>query len=253
MKIKIILIATLLLACVSAQAQTEEPTETAEQVLADYYKAIGGKERFDAIKSFHLIGSSKLGENEPGAFQFIYVRPEQLKVRTMIDTFKIIQCVNENIGWQLVPPRGITVPTKMSEDERLKVLGQRALVLGPFYNYKEEGKTLEYDGKVKKDDKVFKKLVLRSGDKGPRTTVYLSDSTNLIAVIEGQTRTSGGQPITVVSYFSKYVEVDGFMFPFSYISQVNGKTYTRLELDNIFLNKEYKDSDFELPESDKSK
>ena len=45
-----------------------------------------------------------------------------------------------------------------------------------------------------------------------------------------------------------YKDIDGFMFPFSFISLVNGKQYTRLELDNVILNKEYDDKVFEIPE-----
>jgi hypothetical protein len=131
------------------------------------------------------------------------------------------------------------------------VLGQRTLVLGPFYHYKENGKTLTYEGKVKKDGKAYKKLVLKPKEDVPRTTVYLDDSTNLIAVIESQTLSGGGQPITIVSYFSNYVAINGFMFPFSYVSQVNGKIYTRLELDDILLGREFEESDFDFPKSAK--
>lgn len=241
MRIKLLIVMAMIFTGITLQAQT------AEEVLDEYYKAIGGKERFDAIKSFHLIGSSKLGVNEPGEFQFIYVRPERLKVKTVIDTFNIVQCVNENMGWQIVPPQGITVPTKMDETQRLKVLAQKALVLGPFYDYKEKGATLSYDGKVKKDDKVYKKLVLQTKDNGPKTTVYLDDTTNLIAIIEAQTM-SGGSPVTYVNLLTLYKDIDGFMFPFSFTSLVNGKQYTRLELDNVVLNRDYDDSIFAIPE-----
>jgi len=243
MKKALLIIFTLL--CVSTLS-----SQTVEEVLDMHYEAVGGKERFDAIKSWHLVGNSKLGVNEPGDFQFIYVRPNQIKIRTIIDTFKIIQAVNVDKGWQVVPTTGITDPVPLTDKEVLQILGQKALVLGPFYDYKEKGAKLTYEGVVQKDGNNYKKIRIETKDNGPKSTVFLNDSTNLVHVIETET-VNGGMALNIVNIISNYYEVDGFMFPFSFVSSINGKQYTQLELDNIIIDREYGDDVFDMPEKDR--
>lgn len=221
--------------------------QTVKEVLDMHYEAIGGKDNFDAIKSWHLVGKSKLSTNEPGDFQFIYVRPSQIKIRTIIDTFKIIQSVNVDKGWQVNPASGIKDPIPMKENEVLQILGQKALVLGPFYDYKEKGATITYGGVVTRDSIDYKVLRLQTKNNGPKSTIYLNDSTNLIHVIETET-VNGGMAMNIVNVISNYNEVDGFMLPFSFVSNINGKQYTQLELDNIIINREYGDEVFDMPE-----
>lgn len=223
--------------------------QTVEEVLEMHYEAIGGKDNFDAIKSWHLVGKSKLSVNEPGDFQFIYVRPSQIKIRTIIDTFKVVQAVNVDKGWQVNPSSGIVDPVPLQEREVQQILGQKALVLGPFYNYKEKGATLTYEGVVTRDSVDYKMLKLQTKNNGPKSTIYLNDSTNLIHVIETET-VNGGMKMNIVNVISNYHEVDGFMFPFSFVSNINGKQYTQLELDNILLNREYGNEVFNMPEKD---
>jgi hypothetical protein len=241
---KLVYIASVFLVAFSLNAQT------VEEVLDMYYEGLGGRAKFESIKSWHLIGNSQLGENPPGEFQFIYVAPNKIKVKTVIDTFAIVQAVsNDTTGWHQIPPRGIVNPTKMTEQEVAQLLGQKALVLGPFNNYKKKGAELTYKGVVKKDSSEYKKLELQTkidGEDGPRSTVYLNNETNLIEIIETQTL-SGGAPVTFINKFAKYKEVDGLMIPFSYATYVGGRKYTSLDLETIILNKQYEPNIFDMP------
>lgn len=236
------IISVLFLSAVSLTAQT------ADEVLDKYYEALGGKEKFYSIKSWHLLGTSQLGENPGGEYQFIFVAPDRLKIKTVIDTFEIIQAVNRDKGWHIMPMRGITEPTPMSEMERLQVMGQKALVLGPFDDYKKKGATLEFNGVVKKDGAVYKKLTLQAKDDGPKAIIFLNDETNLIEIIETETF-SGGMPVTFINKISDYKEVDGIMIPFNYVSYLNGKKYTSLKIDTVILNKQYNQNVFTMPEN----
>ncbi|MFA7325853.1 MAG: hypothetical protein WC121_04255 [Candidatus Kapaibacterium sp.] len=241
---KLVYIASIFLVAFSMNAQT------VEEVLDMYYDGLGGKAKFESIKSWHLIGNSQLGQNPPGEFQFIYVAPSKIKVKTVIDTFEIVQAINsDTTGWHQIPPRGILVPTPMTEQEVSQLKGQRALVLGPFYNYKEKGAELTYKGIVKKDSLEYKKLVLQTkidGQDGPRSDIYLNNKTNLIEIIETQTL-SGGSPVTFINKLSNYKDVDGLMIPFTYATYVGGQKYTTLDLETIILNKQYEPSIFDMP------
>lgn len=222
--------------------------QTADEVIALYYDAIGGKEKFESINSWHLIGGSRLANNTPGEFQFIFVKPNKLKVKTVIDSVKIIQSTIGNKGWNVVPPMGITTPTAISEQEAEQILGQKALVLGPFYGYKEKGAKADYEGLKTIDSVEYKMVKVWKTEAGPKTYVYLDKQTDLIMVIETET-TAQGQKVTYRNYVSNYMEVDGLMMPFSFATYFNGREVTRLELDEIILNRKYEDSVFELPES----
>ena len=90
---------------------------------------------------------------------------------------------------------------------------------------------------------------LQTKDNGPKSTIFLNDSTNLIHVIETET-VNGGMKMQIVNIISNYIDVDGFMFPFSYVSNINGKQYTQLELDNIYIDRLYSDKVFDMPEKD---
>ncbi|MER3329291.1 MAG: hypothetical protein RIF34_06910, partial [Candidatus Kapaibacterium sp.] len=186
---KLIYIASIFLVAFSINAQT------VDEVLEMYYQGLGGKEKFNSVKSWHLIGNSQLGENPAGEFQFIYVSPNKIKVKTVIDTFEIVQAIsNDTTGWHQIPPRGIVKPTPMTEQEVSQLNGQKALVLGPFNNYKEKGAELTYKGVVIRDSSEYKKLVLQTkidGEDGPRSDIYLNNETNLIEIIETQTLSGG--------------------------------------------------------------
>lgn len=240
---KLVYVASIFLVAISMNAQS------VDEVLDMYYKALGGKEKFNAVHSWHLIGNSQLGQNPPGEFQFIYVAPDKMKIKTVIDTFEIVQAVNGDKGWHQIPPRGIIVPTAMTEQEVAQLKGQKALVLGPFSNYKEKGAELTYKGIVKKDSSRYKKLVMQTkinGEDGPRSEIYLNNETNLIEIIETQTL-SGGAPITFINKISNYKEVDGLMIPFTYSTYVGDRKYTTLDLETIILNKQYEPSIFDMP------
>lgn len=241
---KLVYISTIFIVAFSLNAQT------ADEVLDMYYQGLGGKAKFESIKSWHLIGNSQLGQNPPGEFQFIYVVPNKMKIMTIIDTFEIVQAINSDTsGWHQIPPRGIDTPIAMSQLEVDQLKGQRALVLGPFNNYKEKGADLTYKGVVKRDSSEYKKLVLQTkvdGVDGPRSDIYLNNQTNLIEIIETQTM-SGGAPVTFINKFSNYKDVDGLMIPFYYATYVGGRMYTSLELETIILNKQYEPSIFDMP------
>ncbi len=241
---KLVYIASIFLVAFSMNAQT------VDEVLDMYYQGMGGKAKFNSIKSWHLIGNSQLGQNPAGEFQFIYVSPNKIKVKTVIDTFEIVQAVsNDTTGWHQIPPRGIVVPTKMTTQEVAQMMGQRALVLGPFNNYKEKGAELTYKGVVRKDSSDYKKLELQTkidGEDGPRSTIFLNNETNLIEIIETQTL-SGGAPVTFINVLSNYKDVDGLMVPFSYTTYVGSNKYTTLDLETIILNKQYEPSIFDMP------
>lgn len=240
---KLVYIASIFLVAFSMNAQT------VDEVLDMYYQGLGGKEKFNSVKSWHLIGNSQLGQNPAGEFQFIYVAPDKIKVKTVIDTFEIVQAVKGETGWHQIPPRGIVVPTVMTEQEVAQLKGQRALVLGPFDSYKEKGAELTYKGVVKKDTSEYKKLVMQTkvdGIDGPRSDIYLNNETNLIEIIETQTL-SGGAPVTFINKLSNYKNVDGLMIPFTFATYIGGKKYTSLDLETIILNKQYEPSIFDMP------
>lgn len=227
-------------------------SQTADEVIALYYDAIGGKEKFESISSFHLVGGSRLTSNTPGEFQFIFVKPNKIKVKTVIDSVKIVQSVLGNKGWHVVPQTGITEPTPMDERSAEQVLGQKALVLGPFYNYKENGSKIDYEGLKTIDSTEYKMLKVWKTEAGPKSYIYLDKHSDLIKLIVTET-TAQGQRVTYKNYLSKYQEVDGIMMPFSFATFFNGNEVTRLELDEIILNRKYNDSVFELPESTENK
>ncbi|MCB0701066.1 MAG: hypothetical protein R2863_06525 [Candidatus Kapaibacterium sp.] len=241
---KLIFISSLLLLSLTSNAQT------VDEVLEMYYQGLGGREKFNSIKSWHLIGNSQLGQNPPGEFQFIYVAPNKMKIKTVIDTFEIVQAIsNDSTGWHQIPPRGIVTPTAMTQQEVDQLKGQRALVLGPFNNYKEKGAELTYKGVVMKDKSEYKKLVLQTkidGEDGPRSDIFLNNETNLIEIIETQTL-SGGAPVTFINKLSNYKDIDGLMIPFTYATYVGDKKYTSLDLETIILNKQYEPSIFDMP------
>ena len=62
MKIKSLLTALLMLCFVAAQAQTP----TADEILANYFKATGGLEKWKALKSRTSTGKSLYGSGVPG-------------------------------------------------------------------------------------------------------------------------------------------------------------------------------------------
>lgn len=240
---KLIYVASIFLVAFSMNAQS------VDEVLDMYYKALGGKEKFNSIRSWQLAGNSQLGQNPPGEFHFIYVAPDKMKIITVIDTFEIVQAVNGDHGWHIIPPRGIIAPTPMTELEVAQLKGQRALVLGPFNNYKEKGAELTYKGIVKRDSSEYKKLTLQTkinGEDGPRSDIFLNNETNLIEIIETQTL-SGGAPITFINKISNYKDVDGLMIPFTYSTYVGDRKYTTLDLETIILNKQYEPSIFDMP------
>ena len=97
-----------LLALVSAllPASASAQEVTLEQLLANYYEAIGGLEAWRAVESMKISGTMSMGRGMQPTFTRWVKRPNKIRVEFEIQGNKVVQAYDGHAGWRIMPMRG---------------------------------------------------------------------------------------------------------------------------------------------------
>lgn len=174
---------------------------TAQQVIDDYIKAIGGKKRLDAVKSLRMVmeANSPMGKL---TVTNITSKPNKLSSSMAMGGSVMQRQVFDGESGK-VTSMGQEVPLGEDDIEEMKYSGQ----MFPELNYFADGYEVVLDGlEMVEGQKAFKLLVKLPNDK--KSTEYYSMETGLkireVSVIE-----QGPQTVTITQDFIEYSEVEG--------------------------------------------
>lgn len=224
---------------VAAPVSKEAPSSvTAESVIKDYLKAIGGEEKLKAVKDLSLTANATaMGQQIilqqkfllPGKFLMTMSMPAQnmtvMKMEVNGDSARM-----ESMGRELP----MTTERKAELKENAKPFPELSFLDGTYQ--------LKVSGVENVNGKEAYALEV-TDPKGEKSTYYFDTKTGFEIRKISSAKTPQGE-VKNITDMSDYKEVDGIKFPFS-ISTQNGPQKIDMTIQEIKVNSGLKESDFE--------
>lgn len=236
----------LLFAFAGALLAVPAQAQSLDEVLNNYYEAIGGQQAWLDINSMRATGRAMVGPGVEAPFVMMQKRPKMFRLEFTFQGMTGIQAYDGETAWALMPFMGKTEAEKMPEEDA-QDFAQQADIEGALINYDEKGHQVEYLGTetVQGTETHKLKVTLKDGD----VNYYYLDSEYYVPIMVTSEREVRGVMQEFEMILSDYKEVGGLMIPHSMEQrmqgQPQGQTYM---IDEVELNVEVADSVFTMPE-----
>ncbi|HKI85738.1 MAG TPA: outer membrane lipoprotein-sorting protein [Thermoanaerobaculia bacterium] len=222
---------------------------TLHQVLANYYKAMGGLDKIKSVKTQKATGKMTMGPAGEVPFTMEAKRPNKVRIEFTFQGMKGIQAYDGTTAWMFMPFMGKTAPEQMPEAQA-KDMKEQADIDGPLVDYQEKGNKVELVGKkeVQGSDAYELKVTLKDGD----VRNFFLDADAFVPIMVTSVHQMQGNPVEVETTLGDYKEVDGLMMPFSITSKPKGAPEGQgqtITIDKMELNQDIPDSDFTMPKT----
>lgn len=215
----IILFGTLILLLVFVQFAH---AQTADDVVNKYIDALGGKEKLSSLKSVRFTGNMSIQGNDI-AITVTKLHMKGMRMDISVMGTENYQIVTPGKGISFMPVQGMASPTDMPE-EQAKAAQSQLDVQGALLDYKDKGTSVELLGT---DGSDFK---LKATYKNGISTTYFIGQKDYRLNKTVSKRTFNGEEMEIETTYSNYKQVDGFWFPFTVTSSVQGETnYDKIE------------------------
>lgn len=238
----------MLLAFTVAALPAQEAT--LDDVLDNYYAAIGGLEAWQSLQATKSEGRMTVGPGMEAPFTVWTARGKKSRVDFTFQGMTGTQAVDGETGWMIMPFTGNPDPEPMPEDQTELML-EDADLDGPLVGYQEDGIQLELLGMEEVEGTPSYKIqvTLASGD----VQYYYLDADYYLPIRVEGTRELQGQTIDFYTNLGDYKEVDGLLMAHSIESgspaMPQGQTQV-MTIDTVELNPEIPEGFFSMPESD---
>jgi hypothetical protein len=216
---------------------------TADEVIAKYIEAVGGRSKMDAVKTVKLSGKMSMGGMEiPVTMNS--KRPASVRMDFSVQGMSATQAFDGKVGWSIMPFAGKTDPEKMS-DEQMSVIKDQADIDGPLVDYKQKGHQVELAGKDEIEGAEVYKLKLTKKDGG--TEYHFIDVEYFLPIKVKGKREYMGTEMEYETIYGDYKEVAGLLMPHS-VQQGGGGMGGTFSVDKIEVNVPIDDREFAMPE-----
>jgi len=220
-------------------------SQTADEIIAKYVKAVGGADKMAAMTTLRRTGKFIGG----GGFEAKVVqenkRPNKVREDFIIMGMTGITAYDGSNGWKIQPFGGKKDPEALGEEE-MKGIVEDADFDGPFIDYKAKGNTVEYMGMepVEGTDAYKLKVTLKNGD----VFFYYFDTDYYVPIKIDTKRLIRGEEIEYETSIGDYKEVSGVYMPFYNESNLKGsQDKQKTQYDVIEANVAVSDSLFQEP------
>jgi hypothetical protein len=239
------LLPALALLVLAAALAAPAPAQSLEEILAQHYEAVGGKERIQAVKSVRLTGRQIAGPQEmPLTVQWL--RPNRIRVEFTFQGMTGIQAYDGTTAWMVMPFLGKVDPEPMTGDDLKDILDQSDLVEGPLVDWQAKGHKVALAGKESIEGTEAWRLEVDKAN-GEHVTVWL-DAEAMLEIKHASKRKRGEQEVEFESSFGDYKEVGGLMLAHAVESRPKGAPQGfSLVLDKIEIDAEVDPAVFTMP------
>ncbi len=234
-----------ILACLALMAGLPAlaAAETAEEIVAKYAEALGGREKVESIQTWKATGKSlRMGME----FPFIRYQKAPNLMRTEVDIqgAQMIVAFDGSKGWMINPMTGSQDPIQMPEVES-KMTEIESCIMDPLLDYKNKGYTIELVG----EDDVEGTAVLhvRVETKQDLIMDYYLDAEYYLPIKQTQKITQEGNVIEMDNYFSDYKDVGGVLQFHAIETRMGGQTLSQVQIETLEFNVEVDESIFVMP------
>jgi hypothetical protein len=224
----------------AAPTAAAAPSLTADEVVARYIDAIGGKEAIGQVKSLSMEMSVQvMGNDAPGTT--LVLDGVGYRNETVFNDTKIIQVYTTKGGWQVNPMAGISDPTPLPDDQ-YKAGKEQIYVGGQFYNYAAKGSKIELIGKGNDTYKI--KLTT----KDDLTTTYVIDAATFLVRSAARQGKMQDQDVDITTTYTDYQKTDtGYTVPRSIGVDFGGQFQITIAVKKVEVNKAIDPAIFEMP------
>lgn len=237
------LAALAVVALMAAPAQAQD----LDEVLNNYYEAIGGLEAWQSVQSMKMTGKMMMGGMGIEApFTVMAKRPNMARIEFVFQGITGIQAYDGETAWQVMPFTGNTDPEEVPEDQA-EDLWETADVDGPLVGWEESGHTVELVGMEETEGtQAYKlKVTMNTGS----IQYYYLDAEYFIPIRMEGVREVQGRTVEFETIVSDYKEVGGLMIAHSIEARPKGAPAGQaVTIDLVELNIELPDSLFVMPE-----
>lgn len=217
--------------------------QTADEIVAKYVDAVGGKEKLKAITSVRMENTlSIMGNDAPNTTTII--NGKGYRNESEFNGAKIIQVITEKGGWQINPMAGAADAQALPE-EQVKA-AKYQMYVEPLLDYAAKGAKAELLGQEKVGNINAYKVKVTNAD-NVATTYYFDPSTHYLVQM---TRTAEmmGQQMDVTATYSDYKKTDyGWVVPQNVEINMGGQFSMTMKVKNVEVNKEVDPKIFDMP------
>ncbi|HVF57321.1 MAG TPA: hypothetical protein VM934_14295 [Pyrinomonadaceae bacterium] len=202
----LLVLAGLTLCAVPASAQT------AESIVANYIKTIGGMKKIEAVKTLRRTGKFTGGGGFEAAIVEENKRPSMVRQEFALQGLTGITAYDGRSGWKIEPWQGKKDPEPLGEEEMKSILEDSDLD-GPLVNYQQKGHRVEFLGmdEVEGTETFKLKVTLKNGD----TRIYYMDTDYYVPIKIDTKRMVRGAEREYETMLGDYKEVAGWYLPHS--------------------------------------
>jgi outer membrane lipoprotein-sorting protein len=219
--------------------------QTADEIIAKYIKAIGGKEKIEAIKTLRRTGKYTGG----GGFEAVIVQ-ENKRTNMVRREFTFqgmigVTAYDSKAGWKIEPWNGKKDVETLGEEE-LKSIIEDADFDGPLIDYQQKDNKVEFIGTepVEGTETYKLKVRLENGD----IRYFFMDTDSCVPIKIETKRMVRGAEQESETMLGDYKEVAGVYFPYSFESGAKGSSQkSQITYEKIEANVTLDDSRFQPP------
>lgn len=208
--------------------------QTADDIIAKYVNAIGGKEMLGKINSMRIENSMEVMGNQSVSTTVI-LNGKGAKTISDVMGQKMIQTYTDKGGWMVNPMAGSSDPVDMPA-EQYNVGKTQINIADAIVDYASKGYKVEYLGTEKVGSSDAYKLKITTTDNV--TMNYFIDPTSYFVTKISMSGNMMGQEMTIDTNLSDYRKTDmGLVIPYSTEVNYGGQFSILLKVQKVEFNK----------------
>jgi hypothetical protein len=208
-------------------------SQSVEEVIANYSKAMGGLEIYQKTTTAKMTGVvNAQGMDFPITIQIINNKAMRADVDVMGQ--KIVNSYNDGKGWKIDPFNGANEATDV-EGAELAGYKTQASLLNSLMNYVSLGNKVELAGEETIEGIKNFKIKMTAKEDG-KSSVYFIRGTDWGLTKTTTSREIQGQDVDVETLFSDLKEFGGLKFYMTRTQQAMGQVFQTLSFTNVELN-----------------
>jgi hypothetical protein len=238
--LKFLCLSLLLVASIGAQAQT------AEEIVAKHVKALGGKDKLNAIKSLKMSGKMHVQGMDIPITMYLKT-PNSMRTESTVQGMTMISAYDSKSksGWYTNPMSGDKTPQKMNQEQTTEMEDIGDMIVGPLTNYKEKGGAVELIGKEDLEGIEVFKLMLTKKDKN--VVYYFLDATSFLILKESSKTKFQDKEIESETFYSNYKTFNDITLATSTEQKSGGQLEEQTTMDKVEFDPVMEDVLFAMP------
>ncbi|MBL7784456.1 MAG: hypothetical protein JNM36_00970 [Chitinophagales bacterium] len=234
-----------LLLCIMLLSQTTM-AQTADDVIAKYLQAIGGKENLQQIQVLRQTGIAKAWQDIP--FNLTITRKGKSYQESTMQNKKIVRAFDGTTAWGNQPWTGRDINVKFDEDET-KNIRFAADIDFAFVDYAQKGSSMRYIGEEDVDGALAYHLQLTTRE-GDTHDYFFDKDLYLLVKHKARIKRKDGSEQNYEEYYSAYKPVGKLLLPHDLESRTveQGEEYNQFtKIKTYEINPTVEDSLFIMP------